>query len=122
MVYNDSGQYENRNGTSLLRIQTGVDQGHIDGSLFGDTLRVWVDFSNCADEPSPKLRGWAAQSINLTFDAVIEMAYESRTGYDYERAKPLIAEVVDIEVRGPDEYKELARAVSFEAWLARRPR
>jgi hypothetical protein len=119
-VFSDRGECKNRNTASLVGLKTGVDALHITGNLYGDTVRVYIDFSGIDAEKSSQAGGNISRVINLTFDAVVATAYKSRRGIDSETKEAIYAKYVDIEVRGPDEYKDLARVVSFDTWLATR--
>jgi hypothetical protein len=120
-VITELGDHSNRNAANRLGVRTGVDSFHSSGKLYGDTMRVWVDFSQLEEDQVVHRGQPITRVVNATIEAVIATAYKSRRGWDSEAEESIYANYVAIEVRGKPEYRELSQVVSFEQWLAAKP-
>lgn len=114
-VCDDRGESANRNAASFLGMKAGYHPHHSTGSLFGDTLRVYLDLSELRPA-GPELEGVSVDAaIRAAVECVLTTAYDSRFGIvDSPDVRRVPAKHVWLEVRGSDEYSHLGGVFSFE--------
>jgi hypothetical protein len=107
------GGAENRNAAHELGIQAGIDSLHYTGRLYGDTLKVYLDFSHLKPAPAhgdgPGAPWSRAHQIKATVESVLRSAWYGRMGCDENCEKRVEARCVQLAIRGTTEYGSYAR-------------
>ena len=101
------GGEEDRNVAADLGLISGIDPHHYTGSLFGDTLRVFLDVSALPDSspnPSAGPHSWFDRMVEATVEAVLWTAWYGRLGYNPVKEAWEPARYVDLEIRGKDAF------------------
>lgn len=117
-VATPSGDCENRNLANLHGFVAGADPHHsLTMSLFGDTLRVFVDASGIDEDARPM--GWSPTLVaKATVDATIINAWRTRKAYDPRLGTGTAARFIHVEIRGPSRYSHLGGVYNAEAVAA----
>jgi len=113
-IVTESGRSENRNAAHILGIRTGVDPYHATkgGSLYGDTLKVFIDLREASGGKTPS--GWSLDAVmEATLECVLYNAERTRTAYGPDG--PFKAKHVKVDVLGADRFSALSKVYSFEA-------
>lgn len=118
-----TGEPTNRNVASLFGIKTYADTFHSQHErLIGDTLRVYLDFSEFrSDEKTGG--GWSADAVAAaTFECVLLAASRDRSAFDYDKKEWTAASFLDVRILGSGKYKSWEKVYSLEKDLAELPR
>ncbi len=102
--------FENRNVANILGLVAGAEPFHSEEqTLYGDTLRVFVDASSLGDRA--EAGAWSAAAVvQATVEATLINAWRSREAFDHPSGTRTAARIVHLEIRGTRLYSDLEGA------------
>lgn len=119
-VVNDVGKPENRNAANVAGIRAWVDPYHFqEQALFGDTVRVYIDFS---EYDSKKLSRWDGDVVAATIECVLVNATHSMNGWCQAKNSWITAKYLDVEIRGAPELARLTQTYLLTDLVGKVPR
>jgi len=112
----------NWNAANLLGLKAGCHPAHFDAdTLFGDTLKVYLDLSGVDFEK--KTEGFTADAVvRATVQCVLINALASREAYHRVLRGAVKAKHIQLEVRGCEKYASLGGVWDCDKDLANLPR